>query len=1251
MGEGRIPCQPGDRIGNASFFPCFSELSMPMNPQQASVASPAKSSGIQSSAPAFHVHESLEVADPRIAELIAGERYRQQAKLIFIASESLCPRPVTEAVSSVFSNLYAEGYPSTRMSVWERERLDDDARHHAFYRRYGDRRYYKGCEYVNLMETEAIRRLTQLFATDRVPASELYANVQSLSGAAANNAVYEALVPPQGTVLGMNLSCGGHLTHGAPVNRSGKHYRIVSYGVDLKDGKVDFEKLRQTALAEKPAMIIAGYSAYPWTIDWAKFREIADEVGAYLLADIAHPAGLVAAREFPSPVGYADVVSFTTHKTLCGPRGAVLLSTDPRIAKRLDFAVFPGEQGGPHLNAIAGKAVAFRLAATEGFRQLQKTVRQSAKALAEGFQQRGLNLAYGGTDTHLCLINLSQLKSSTGEPVAADIAARVLDLVGITCNKNAIAGDTRAGNPSGLRFGTTWIAQRGFGPEDMEPIAESVANCLTSMKAFQIQAAVGSVGRVRLPASALREAQRAVRNLVERRTEAADRLGPYFHPHYEDQGPGAAPRHSHEAWGKATEMRPWGVQNVPAAYGQAADETLRLQEGAAVVDTTHAPIIAVHGERADLALQQVLAGDILGLAENQVLETVALDPDGKCLGQFRVLRDADSAENTHHYRVFGESDASLELLQWLRDLSDGMVGFDDDITRKIDGPVVAEDLGVAEPARRQQLVTLVAPKDSQVPSFATGECFAATIASTPVAAVRHVLSQGAEVVELAVPADAVGDVVQALAQEGGVVGEAAYLGFRREQGALRTGDPVTLTDEGARRKPYFIGQSSAVKDFAQPTGEIFQWDEPEQAELRRTPLFSWHQANTKKFNLVPFAGWEMPVMYTSIVEEHCAVRTGAGLFDVSHMGVMEVRGKDAARFLDLVTTNYVTRLRDNDGQYTYTLGTDGQVMDDLLVYRRSADRFLVVVNASNAEKVFSFWKGAAERRWVLDPKRPSVQVEGEVEVLDLKDPAQGAEQRIDLALQGPASLKVLQAVCDDDPSRRRLRELQRFQLTEIAIGGKSVLAASTGYTGEAIGFEIYVHPDDAEVIWTSILTAGEDHGVRAAGLGARDSTRTEAGFPLYGHELAGEHQITPFGAGYSSFVKWHKPFFVGREALFQTEKARTHRIIRARVTDASARGIRPGDSVVDGKGRFLGKVTSAAFAGGEQIVLFYGKRFTVKKGDRLGIFPMPRGKKALAPEPPKDQLKAGDSVLLPIAAEMVTRFLTATEKRRRSYQR
>ena len=399
----------------------------------------------------FLLRADVDQVAPFVADLIRWEEERQARKLILIPSESSAPKAVRQALGSVFQNVYAEGYPPLRMTRDPEERLRDVAWQLAFYRRYADRRFYKGVDYVHFVECLAQRRCAEAFAHGSVRPEHIYVNVQPLSGAAANLAVYWALMEPGDTLMGLDLFQGGHLTHGSEFNVSGQRYRVVSYGVNPKTERLDYDHIRDLAREHQPKVIVAGYTSYPWAPDWETFRAIADEVGAYLMADISHTAGMAAAGMYPNPVGLAHVTTFTTHKTICGPRSAVALTTDEELAQKIDMAVFPGEQGGPHVNKFAALCVAFQIAQTDEFRQLQRQIVANAQALAEGLEQRGLRLAYGGTDTHLLLIDLKSIPSNSplplrggqggGFPVWGEPAVRILDLAGIVANKNTIPGD------------------------------------------------------------------------------------------------------------------------------------------------------------------------------------------------------------------------------------------------------------------------------------------------------------------------------------------------------------------------------------------------------------------------------------------------------------------------------------------------------------------------------------------------------------------------------------------------------------------------------------------------------------------------------------------------------------------------------------------------------------------------------------------------------------------------------------------
>ena len=375
--------------------------------------------------------------DPEIAQAIVDEQERQNSHIELIASENWVRKAVMAAMGSPLTNKYAEGYPG--------------------------KRYYGGCQCVDVVENLAIERAKELFGCE-------YANVQPHSGAQANFAVQFAICNPGDTIMGMNLDHGGHLTHGSPVNVSGKYFHIVPYGVN-EDGFIDYDKLREIALECKPKMIIAGASAYARTIDFKKFREVADEVGAVLMVDMAHIAGLVAAGLHPSPIPYADVVTTTTHKTLRGPRGGLILC-NKEAAEKYNFnkAVFPGTQGGPLMHVIAAKAVCFKEALTDDFKEYQKQIIKNAQALCKGLQSRDIRIVSGGTDNHLMLVDLTTY-DLTGKAVE-----KMLDEAHITANKNTIPNDPKSPFvTSGVRLGTPAVTSRGMKEDDMDQIAEAIA--------------------------------------------------------------------------------------------------------------------------------------------------------------------------------------------------------------------------------------------------------------------------------------------------------------------------------------------------------------------------------------------------------------------------------------------------------------------------------------------------------------------------------------------------------------------------------------------------------------------------------------------------------------------------------------------------------------------------------------------------------------------------------------------------------
>lgn len=389
---------------------------------------------------------TLKNVDSEIYEAIQKETNRQKNNIELIASENFVSKAVMETMGTTLTNKYAEGYPG--------------------------KRYYGGCEFVDVAEQLAIDRAKQLFGAD-------HANVQPHSGSQANMAVYFAMLSPGDTILGMSLAQGGHLTHGSSVSISGKYFTAVSYGVNPETQRIDYDQVREIALEAKPKMIVAGASAYPRTIDFKKFRDIADEVGAYLMVDMAHIAGLIAAGLHPNPVEHAHFVTTTTHKTLRGPRGGMILCKE-EFAKEIDKAIFPGTQGGPLMHVIAAKAVCFKEALTDEFKEYQRQIVKNAKVLADTLISYGFDIVSGGTDNHLMLVDLRS-KNVTGKE-----AEKLLDEVGITCNKNAIPFDTQGPNvTSGIRLGTPAATTRGMKENEMKVIADCINMTLTGEEGYE----------------------------------------------------------------------------------------------------------------------------------------------------------------------------------------------------------------------------------------------------------------------------------------------------------------------------------------------------------------------------------------------------------------------------------------------------------------------------------------------------------------------------------------------------------------------------------------------------------------------------------------------------------------------------------------------------------------------------------------------------------------------------------------------
>ncbi len=949
--------------------------------------------------------------DPALHDLLAREAQRQEETIILIPSESMAPTAVEEAMSSKFGNIYAEGYPRESSRRQTEAEILDIAQELAHYRRYSDPRYYKGVEYADVLEALTRRRAAELFAANGVTADQLYVNVQTLSGGPANSALYTAILEPGDTIMGLKLADGGHLSHGAPVNRSGTIYRSVSYLVDPQTEQLDYDAIERLALKEKPKVIVAGFSAYPLIIDWHRFRAIADKVGAHFHADIAHISGLVAAGVHPSPIGIADSVMTTTHKSLCGPRGAMLMTHRADIGRKIDRAVFPGEQGGGHFNTIAALAVALKLAQSEQFTQLQHRIVENAKRLAEKLQAHGLRIVGGGSENHLLLIDCTSVKSAAGVTLDGDTAARILDVAGIVTNRNTIPGDSNALYPSGVRIGTVWISQLGFGPAEIDKLAEAIGLLLTNTTPLEYTTSVRNRSRRgKVPFAILQQARQIVRDLT-----------------------GQTP-----------------ADPTPEQH------TLHLR-GSQVTDFLHL----------------ALTSDVLALQDGETQAT-HLFIDGQA-----TPATLHRADGENYYLRLADANTAVLAQTWLRDLSDGYIFVADDPYAKLPGPVVVS------------------------------------------------VAQG---VSLNVPqSDA----------------SAAYVDS----------------------KPFFVGH-----EHRPVSGELraeFDWSAPASDGLKKTLLHQTHVAAGAK--MVEFGGYDMPVWYTSVGDEHTAVRQASALFDVSHMGIFSVTGPHAREFLQNVTSNDVYALAIGKSQYGYLFAPDGTVLDDLMIYRLGAEDYMMVVNASNNDLDWAWLNGVNEGEVQIDTARPWAKVGNTAVLRDIR--AEG--ERVLIALQGPHSAAVLSKLSDDPPvTEKALKKMGWAAIKPMTIGGYDLLVSRSGYTGERIAYELFAHPDQIVDLWQALVSAGAVQ----AGLACRDSTRTEAGLPLHGHELAGAHNIDPDTACFGSYVKTWKPFFVGRAAYLQTYETHDLTIVRFKMDEKGVRRPESGDPIVDKRGKVIGVVTSCAIA-------------------------------------------------------------------------
>jgi glycine hydroxymethyltransferase len=447
-----------------------------------------------------------------------------------------------------------------------------------------------------------------------------------------------------------------------------------------------------------------------------------------------------------------------------------------------------------------------------------------------------------------------------------------------------------------------------------------------------------------------------------------------------------------------------------------------------------------------------------------------------------------------------------------------------------------------------------------------------------------------------------------------------------------------LKDYFMINKPYFIGQKKLLSKLKPKTKKSKYVYKPKDIPLKRSCLYDEHKKLGGK--IVAFAGWEMPVMYadSSITEEHAAVRKSVGLFDVSHMGVFEFKGKYSTRFLDIITSNYVSWLYPGQAHYSYLFSPDGKVIDDIFLYRVGFDHYMMVVNAANSEEDWTWINAVHSKKFIIDNTNPDVEVESKIQIRNLKDPSSGKDQMVDLALQGPNALKVLQALTDKKTGSR-LGRLEKMEFVDIHIKDINVRVARTGYTGAKVGYEMYLHPKNAPKLWNLLIASGSKFGLKPTGLGARDSTRTEAGFPLHGNELAGDYNVSPVDAGYGAFVKLHKPYFIGRQHAVNQAQDREMEIVRFKMPEKGLKVVKTHDPVANDRGEIIGNVTSSVGVEGVQMGLAYIKRKYKKAGTKLFVYSLPRH---YTPDEskgiPQDSYKPGDKTILPVPAIVLPRF-------------
>eukprot|EP00051_Salpingoeca_urceolata_P032361 m.15388 g.15388 ORF g.15388 m.15388 type:complete len:1122 (-) comp5011_c0_seq1:110-3475(-) len=1065
-------------------------------------------------------------ADSAVMQAIAMEQARQRNQLIMIPSESACINPSASVTSSCFGNIYAEG--SADLRLCRRNGLiaeNDENLYNAWHARLSDGRFYRGCigaDRVEALARHYISRSLSLLA-DSPDAEQLYVCIQALSGGPANLAIYQGLLDHGDSILTLDLTNGGHLSHGSPYNVSGQFYKASHYGIDDESGRLNYDTIRKQARQAQPKLIVAGYSAYPWDVDWAEFRSIADDVGALLLADCSHLAGLIISGQLNNPVPHADVIMFTTHKTLLGPRGAAIVTKDYSLGKKIEHAIFPGLQGGPHMNSIAAIARHFEyiLDNRDEFCALQREVVRTSQVLSDALQEQGFSIAYGGTETHMLLVDLKDFKTANGEVLDGETASRLLERIGIICNKNTLPQDSSSSDASGLRLSTAWLVQRGVTDEQIRNIACVMRDLLGSAVGFKVWCPTGDQRyRAKVPWQELAHGKQAVSSIS-----------------HELPFPGKLP---------GDELI--GVIPMPSAV------TGQGRSG-----------ILIRGDKALMAANEVLTCNALSLQPGEIAQGYMLQPDGQVIDDVvvanlgRTPHDGWGTLGQENVGIFPNFNQYHEVVSWLSSVSEGHTMIrGNDAYAKISGPFTVEPLEDTSPLHR---VTLEP---------------------------AHELSKAS----------------------------------------------ATMLDV---TKPFFVGQDNIPEKLSQGLPALPRFEPPAPTtDLRYTVLHQWHQDRNAK--MANFAGWDMPIEYpdTGIFKEHAAVRSAAGLFDVTHMSAISITGPGARPFLEDVCANYLSRLEDNEAQYTYMLREDGSALDDLYVYKLSPEEYMVVVNASNFECDLAWLNAVNNGEVCIDNNAPYKQLSARATITPLREADEAS--LIGFAFQGPLSADVLAELTTSSDAAKAVRKLTLNNLTNVELAGVPVMLAGTGYTGSSVGFEVFVHPDHALHLWNAILDQGSSRGVVPVGLGARDSLRIEAGFPLFGHELEGPEHLSLTEAGYGFVSRLHHPFYIGRDAYVARHNEGPNKQL-VRLTGQGRRAVRAGHAILDKDGNPVGTVTSAAFTSPD----FRFVALAAVQADFAATYAKPHSKLNAARATPSQISGPVDSKKV-VELEVLPRFPTQSEK-------